>query len=135
MNTPRNIIAIDRIQAGSIIGLRKISESCVAVSPSTPWVSIPIRVPARLTISDKIEDGVRLYTAQLVFHTCEDPENVGRKVYRCKAADGSYYLIGSNERPYPVSNVTDNHPDNMTDSQLYEITVSYTSNAKIPCIQ
>lgn len=135
MNTPRNIIAIDRIQAGAIIGLRKISKSSVTVSSSTPWESVPIKVPARLTISDKIENGVRLYTAQLVFRTCEEPGDMERMVYRCKAADGKYYLIGTNDRPYPVSNQTDNHPDNMTDSQLYEVSVSYSSNGKIPYMQ
>ena len=135
MNTPRNIIAIDRVSALAIVGLRRLSDSCVTVSALTPWVGIPIRVPARLTISDKIEDGVRLYTAQLVFRTCEEPGDRGRNVYRCKTADGRYYLIGTNERPYPISTLTMNHPDNMTDSQLNEVTVNYTSAVKIPYIQ
>jgi hypothetical protein len=135
MNTPRNIIAIDRIQAGSIIGLRKIDESNVTVSSLTSWESIPIKVPARLTFSEKIEDGVRVYTAQLVFRTCEEPGDRRRMVYRCKTADGRYYLIGSNDRPYPVTTLTLNLPDNMTDSQLSEVTVNYTSAAKIPYIQ
>ena len=135
MNSPRNIIAIDRVSAGAIVGLRRLSASSLHVSSLTPWESIPIKVPARLTISEKIEDGVRIYTAQLVFRTCEEPGDRGRKVYRCKTADGRYYLIGSNERPYPVSTVTTNHPDNMTDNQLDEVTVSYTSSSKIPYIQ
>ena len=135
MNTPRNIIAIDRVSAGAIVGLRRLSVSSVQVSSITPWESIPIKVPARLTISDKIEDGVRVYTAQLIFRTCKELEDRGRKVYRCKAANGRYYLIGTNDRPYPISTVTQNHPDNMTDSQLDEVTVNYTSAAKIPYIQ
>lgn len=135
MNTPRNIIAIDRVSAGAIVGLRRLTASSVQVSALTHWESIPIRVPARLTISDKIEDGVRIYTAQLVFRTCEELGDTARKVYRCKTADGRYYLIGSNDRPYPVSTVTSNYPDNMTDNQLDEVTVSYTSSGKIPYIQ
>lgn len=135
MNSPRNIIAIDRLQAGGIIGLSRISKQCVSVSSSTPWESIAIKVPAKLTISEKIEDGVRLYTAQLVFRTCEEPGDRSRRVYRCKTADGSYYLIGTNDRPYPISTVNKNHPDNMTDNQLDEVTVSYTSATKIPFIQ
>ncbi len=135
MNSPRNIIAIDRLRAGEIIGLHKLSDSCVAVSSATPWVSIPIKVPAKLTVSEKIEEGVRLYTAQLVFRTCEEPGDRGRQVYRCKTADGRFYLIGTNDRPYPVSTVTTNHPDNMTDNQLDEVTVTWTSARKIPYIQ
>ena len=135
MNSPKNVIGIDRLQSGSIVGLRKLSASCVSISSVNSWVNIPIKVPARLTISDKIEDGVRLHAAQLIFRTCEEPHEIERMVYRCKTADGRYYLIGNNERPYPVTTVNDNHPDNMTDSQLYEVTVNYTSAGKIPYIQ
>lgn len=135
MNTPRNIIAVDRLRAGDIVGLRQASATSVHVSTATAWENIPIKVPARLTISDKIEDGVRLHAAQLIFRTCEEPHEIERMVYRCKTADGRYYLIGNNERPYPVTTVNDNHPDNMTDSQLYEVTVNYTSAGKIPYIQ
>lgn len=135
MNSPKNVIGIDRLQSGSIIGLRKLSMSCVSVSSVNSWKSIPIKVPARLTISDKIDDGVRLYTAQLVFRTCEEPIDIERMVYRCKTADGRYYLIGNNDRPYPVTTVNDTHPDNMRDSQLYEVNVNYTSACKIPYIQ
>lgn len=135
MNTPRNIVAVDRLRAGGIIGLRQASATSVHVSTATPWENIPIKIPARLTISDKIEDGVRLHAAQLVFRTCEEPHDIERMVYRCKTADGRYYLIGNNERPYPVTTVNDNHPDNMTDSQLYEVTVNYTSAGKISYIQ
>lgn len=135
MNSPRNIIAIDRVSAGAIVGLRRLSASSVQVSVLTPWESIPIKVPARLAISDKIEDGVRIYTAQLVFRTCEDPGSRGRKVYRCKTADGRYYLIGTNDRPYPITTLAMSLPDNMTDNQLDEVTVNYTSSDKIPYIQ
>ncbi len=135
MNSPKNVIGIDRLQSGSIVGLRKLSMSCVSVSSVNSWESIPIKVPARLTISDKIDDGVRLYTAQLVFRTCEEPIDIERMVYRCKTADGRYYLIGNNDRPYPVTTVNDTHPDNMRDSQLYEVNVNYTSACKIPYIQ
>ena len=134
MNSPKNVIGIDRLQSGSIVGLRKLSSSSVAISSSNSWKNIPIKVPARLTISDKVDDGVRLHNAQLVFRTCDEPQEIERMVYRCKTADGRYYLIGNNERPYPVTTVNDNHPDNMTDSQLYEVTVNYTSVGKIPYI-
>ena len=135
MNSPKNVIGIDRLQSGSIVGLRKLSSTSVAISSSNSWKNIPIKVPARLTISDKVDDGVRLHTAQLVFRTCDEPQEIERMVYRCKTADGKYFLIGNNDRPYPVTTVNDNHPDNMTDSQLYEVTVNYTSAEKIPYIQ
>ena len=134
MNTPRNIIAIDRVPVFSLLGFQRTGVNSVKLDANTPWQSLSIKVPARLTISDKIDDGVRIYTAQLVFRSCEELNDLGRWAYRCKTADGKFYLVGTDERPYPVGNVTTNHPDNMTDNQLSEVTVSYTSGSPIPYI-
>lgn len=134
MNTLRSIIAIDRIPVNSITGFIRVGSSEVRVGNDIPWESISIRVPARLTVSDKIEDGVRLHTAQLVFHACDWEGGSGRWAYRCHMADGSSILIGTPERPYPVTTSTENHPDNMTDSQLDEVAVSWTSPDEIPYI-
>lgn len=135
MKNPRNIIAIDRVHVDSLIGFGRISTSRVMVSSSISWKEIAIQIPARLTISDKIEDGVRIHTAQLVFRTCEEVDTRERQVYRCKTADGRYYLIGTDSRPYPVTTVSEPHPDNMTDSQLNEVTVTYQSAQRIPLVQ
>lgn len=123
MNKIRNIVAVDRMPVAAL-----------QAADDTYWQSIRIKVPARLTLSDKIEDGVRMYSAKLVFRTCEDLESVERQAYLCRAADGSEYVIGCTGRPYPITTITDDHPDNMTDSQLYEVTVNYTSPYKIPVI-
>lgn len=134
MNTARNVIAIDRVPATSLLGYQRTGVNSVNLDANTPWQSLSVKVPARLTISDKIDDGVRLHTAQLVFRSCEDITDLGRWAYRCKTADGKYYLIGTDERPYPVGTCTTNHPDNMTDNQLCEVTVTYTSAEQIPYI-
>ena len=134
MNTPRNIIAIDRVPASSLLGYQRTGVKSVKVDNNTLWQSLSVKVPARLTISDKIDNGVRIYTAQLVFRSCEELTDLARWAYRCKTADGKFYLIGTDERPYPVGTVTTNHPDNMTDNQLSEVTVNYTSGNPIPYI-
>ena len=134
MNSPRNVIAIDRIPVSSLLGFQRVGTNSVKLNSEIPWQSLSIKVPARLTISDKIDNGMRIYTAQLVFRSCEEVSDLGRWAYRCKTADGKYYLIGTDERPYPVGTVTTNHPDNMTDNQLSEVTVIYTSGNPIPYI-
>lgn len=120
MNTTRLITAVDRVSAKNF-----------PASDATPWIGLGIKVPAKLTISDKIDNGVRMYTAKLVFRTCERPAEVDRQVYRCHCADGFLYLIGSAGRPYTITTVTDDHPDNFTDSQLYEVTVNWTTPYEI----
>ncbi len=135
MNTIKNIVSIDMLNAEKLLGLRKMSSSCIRLSSATPWQAVAIKIPAKLTISEKVVNLARVFNAQLVFKTCEEIEDRRRKVFRCKTADGRYYLIGGNERPYPITTVTEVHPDNMVDSQLNEVTVSYDSVTKIPYIQ
>ena len=134
MNRIRNVIEIDRVPVSSLIGFTRKNTSTIILGAGIDWKSLPIKVPARLSVSDKIEDGVRLHTAQLVFRTCEEIGDLGRWAYRCRMADGQYLLIGTPERPYPVATVTKNHPDNMTDSQLDEVTVKWVSSLRIPYI-
>lgn len=130
-----NIISIDRTPVGSLLGLRRVGAASVSLSANTPWERLDIRVPARLTVTDKIEEGVRMHTAQLVFRTCADVDRRERMAYRATSADGRQYLIGSDRRPYPVATVSENHPDNMADNMLPEVTVSYTSVQRPPSIE
>ena len=134
MKKIHNIIRIDRVRVSSITSYARLSEKSAKVGSDTPWSVIPIKVPAKLSISDKIEDGVRLHTAQLVFRTCEDTGDLEHLAYRCHTIDGHCLLIGTPERPYPVGTAIQNHPDNMTDSQLDEVIVNWTSSQKIPHI-
>lgn len=134
MNKTRNIIAVYRVSADSMSETPRVDTDGVHVSPSIPFQKIDIRVPARLTVTDKIDNGVRMYNAQLVFKTCEEISDRERIVYICKASNGNQYLIGTKDRPYPVTTVNEPHPDNMTDSQLNEVTVNWTSSKKIPYI-
>lgn len=124
MRIYKNIVSVARIDAKSLI-----------IDSGEKYHEIPIKIPAKLIISDKIEDKVRMYTAQLSFRTCEEMEHIERQAYLCKTVNGKYYVIGSAERPYPITTVTDNHPDNLADSQLYEVTVNYTSSKKISYIE
>ena len=134
MSKPRNIIAIDRVSVDDIVGYERIGVEEVSVGSGTVWESMNIKIPARLSISEKVEDGVRFHTAQLTFKTCDAGSNTKRFAYRCRTADGQIILIGKPGRPYPVTNVGREHPDNMGDSQLEEVSVKWTNEARIPYI-
>jgi len=90
-------------------------------------------VPAGLDISDKLEAGQRVYSAKLSFSSMEEfPRE--RVIYKATTADGKQYLIGTHERPYPVTSMVEPHPDKITDNQLFEVSVTYNSAFPIPYI-
>ncbi len=128
------ITAIDRIPVTSLVGMSRVSKTGVKLPYGINWQPLAIKPHAQLSISDKVEDKNTVWTVKLVFKTCEEFGDRGRWAYRCKLVDGSYRLIGTDERPYPVASVLENMPENVTDNQLNEVTVNWQSAHFIPYI-
>lgn len=128
------ITAIDRIPVTSLVGMSRVSKTGVKLPYGINWQPIAIKPHAQLSISDKVEDKNTVWTVKLVFKTCEEFGDRGRWAYRCKLVDGSYRMIGTDERPYPVASVLENMPENVTDNQLNEVTVNWQSAHFIPYI-
>ena len=129
------ITAIDRIPVTSLVGMSRVSKTGVKLPYGINWQPLAIKPHAQLSISDKVEDKNTVWTVKLVFKTCEEFGDRGRWAYRCKLVDGSYRLIGTDERPYPVASVLENMPDNVTENQLNEVTVNWQSAHFIPYIK
>ena len=128
------ITAIDRIPVTSLVGMSRVSKTGVKLPYGINWQPLAIKPHAQLSISDKVEDKNTVWTVKLVFKTCEEFGDRGRWAYRCKLVDGSYRMIGTDERPYPVASVLENMPENVTDNQLNEVTVNWQSAHFIPYI-
>lgn len=128
------ITAIDRIPVTSLVGMSRVSNTGVKLPYGINWQPLAIKPHAQLSISDKVEDKNTVWTVKLVFKTCEEFGDRGRWAYRCKLVNGSYRLIGTDERPYPVASVLENMPENVTENQLNEVTVNWQSAHFIPYI-
>lgn len=128
------ITAVDRVPVTSLSGMKCISKTGVRLPPGISWEPIAIKPHAMLTVTDKVEDRNTVWSAKLVFKTCEEFGDRDRWAYRCRLLDGRYRLIGSDERPYPIASVQENIPENVTDNQLNEVTVNWQSARFIPYI-
>lgn len=128
------ITAVDRTPVTSLQGMLRISKTDVRLPGGISWQPIAIKPHAQLSISDNVENGNTVWTAKLVFKTCEEFGDRGRWAFRCRLLDGRYRLIGSDERPYPVASVLENMPEKVTDNQLNEVTVNWQSARFIPYI-
>ena len=85
-------------------------------------------------IINKVEAGNSVWQTELTFRTCEKLDTRGHWAYRVKLANGEVRLIGGHQRPYPVTTIKESMPDNMTDSQLLEVSVTLNSREQIPVI-
>lgn len=129
------VTAVDRVPVTSLQGMTRISKTSVRLPSGISWEPLTIKPHAQLTISDKVEDKNRIWTAKLSFKTCEELRDLELYAYRCRLSNGQYRLIGNDERPYPVTSVAESMPENITDNQLNEVTVNWSSPRFIPNIQ
>lgn len=132
-----NIISISSVPSQLITGFRRTSETDAVISKDVTFTPVEhIKRPAQLVISDKMENGNRIYTAKLTFQTCvEWMPNPDRLAFLCRSIDGVYYLIGTDERPYPIVTQQRVHPKDSSESQLTEVSVAYSSPQICPIIK
>lgn len=128
------ITAVERTPVESLIGMVRISKTSVRLPNGVSWLPVKIKPHAQLTISDKVEDKNTVWSAKLILKTCEDLVDNDRFAYRCRLQDGSYRLIGSAERPYPIASMGETMPEAITENQLNEVTISWQSCCFIPLI-
>ena len=129
------VTAVERTPVTSLQGMKFISKTTAQLPSGISWQPLEIKPHAQLTISDKVENKNNIWTAKLVFKTCQEFVDRDRWAYRCRLLDGRYRLIGTDERPYPVASVSENRPENVTENQLNEVTVNYLSARFIPYIE
>ena len=134
MKQIRIVTKVERTPVRNLVGLTRISETEVRLPSEISWETLSIKPHAQLSIVDKQEDKNTVWDAKLVFKTCEDFSKRKRWAYRCLLSNGQCRLIGADDRPYPVTSVNENMPENVTENQLSEFTVSWKSPRFIPVI-
>lgn len=127
------VTSVERILSNDIPFLSQVGKT-VRITDPLPWIPVEIKPHASLTISRKKEENVWIWEAKLMFKTCEDIDVNGRWVYKCGLIDGSFLLVGSKERPYAMASVVDSMPENVTENQLVEVTVSWLRTRPVPRI-
>lgn len=120
-----NVVAVYRIQCSDV--------DRVSTDPYFNFGDDLISVvPAKLSINNKVIDKNRLWEYQLVFRTCQDLNLIGHWAYILKLANGKWMILGTSQRPYPVAVSSKTLPENLSDSQLWEVTVTWSNSSKAP---
>lgn len=105
-----------------------------SIPGSDKWPKVKCQRPAKLEITDKLEDGVRLYTHKLTLRLPDDLDTSVPYAYLVTDLESNKYLIGVGDRPYPIINMSDIHPDSLGSSTFIEATIQWTYTRKAPKI-
>lgn len=97
-----------------------------------PWRTLPIVGLAALETSEEMENGVRLHTTRLsatLEETFVFPERP--VAFLASSVNGSRFLIGTAQRPFPLVNQNSVLPSNSTENCITELVVTLSSNFSI----
>ena len=120
-----NVIAVYRVQCSDV--------DRVHTDPYFDFGSeLNTIVPAKLSINNKVVDKNILWEYKLDFRSCQDLQVDGHWAYVLKLANGKWLTLGTKDRPYPVTVSSKLLPDNLSDSQLWEVSVSWSNKAQAP---
>ncbi len=106
-----------------------------SIPGSGKWPKVKCQKPAKLEITDKLEDGVRLYTHKLTLRLPDDDLDTSVPyAYLVTDLESNKYLIGVGDRPYPIINMSDIHPDSLGSSTFVEAVIQWIYTRKAPKI-
>lgn len=120
-----NVIAVYRVQCSDVD--RVDTDPYFDFGPELNTI-----VPAKLSINNKVVDKNVLWEYKLDFRSCQDLQVDGHWAYVLKLANGKWLTLGTKDRPYPVTVSSKLLPDNLSDSQLWEVSVSWSNKAQAP---
>lgn len=79
------------------------AQSQALVREPIPWQEIPLVGLASLEVTDKVENGVRIYTSKLTATLCKPFLHPKRpSAFRLTDVQGKQYLLGTAQSPYPL---------------------------------
>lgn len=89
---------------------------------------IPVQPFPKLEISDKKEEGQRIYTAKLTLKTTDDTlPSLDRKVFYALDINDMVWILGSQTRPYPIVTKSVSLPESAQDNQLNSFQIVYST--------
>lgn len=128
----RNVIAVHRIQCLALADVQVLTMADLVDMIVEHGEAVRIVTPAKLTINNKVVDKNMLWDYSLVFKSYGQLTVRGHWVYALGLADGSWMVVGSKKRPYPITTSSLVLPDNLSDSQLLEVTVTWQDCTELP---
>ena len=99
-----------------------------------PYQKIEIVGLAELEVSDSVDNGVRVWTSKLAaVLPCRLPTPANPVSLRLTATDGTRYILGLSNRPYPTITFSDKHPSGL--EQPCSCVMNAVLKGPIPALQ
>lgn len=96
------------------------------VSPLVTFHSYCLVGLGKCEVQYKIEGGQDLYETKVTFFVTDKPERFNRFLcFRITTVSREQYLIGINNRPFPLMTWKEINPSSVSERKGYEVTITY----------
>ena len=129
MNKVFSVVRVERCKA-SFVRMKQFDGQAILTSHQFEDIE-SMRVPAELSISEEIEDKEKVFTSELNFQCCHEIGHAGTWAYRITLADGTRYVMGSSERPFPITSMS-RTMGAVNSSQVPSYNILFKSNKPLP---
>lgn len=121
-----NIKSIEYIETRLLTNITLIHGAGVMLNYWRNFQQLQLIGLGKLECNSKVENGSKLFTTTLSANLAERFDPRARALaFLVTCVDGSRFLVGTDERPYPIVNTSATMPDRPSDSSLHGITVEY----------
>lgn len=122
-----NIVELSAIETNSLRNITVIPGVGVRLGSNTSDRPLLLSGLAQGEVSSTIENKSRVYKTSVSARLREHFDPSGKSlVFLARCANGDRFLIGTNEKPYPMVTVTDSLPGNHSDPSGCNLTIELT---------
>lgn len=123
-----HIKKIEYIEARYLADIVVVKNNSVLLRKWRNWQVLPTLDLSSLTSSTKVVDRETIFSLKLSCELCAGFSVAGRNLcYRLTTVDGHCFLMGTNERPFVITNVEDNYPSAITQKSVTKLTAEYSN--------
>lgn len=116
------------IEAKHLINSTILDNSSVLLEVYRPFESLDTIGLSAVESSDKIENKVRIYSSKLTALIPERLEIGNKKMcFRVTTVSGEQFLIGTDQRPFPIVTFSENYPNSVSTKCGCTMTVTYSN--------
>ena len=121
-----HIIRIEEIDTSKLYDMEVLGPHLCRLKSNVNFKKINICGLVEVTEEDNYENNEQTWTTTIKY-TTKDKKTKGnrRKAYRLTSVDGTVFIVGTYERPYPVEKESNPYPSKETGSTLRTVTVTW----------
>jgi hypothetical protein len=113
--------------AENLAGAKVLPNDEIVIPKETEWEDLPLVRNVKVSVTDKISSNERIYTSTISFVIGKSSKiKKKRMTLMLQAVNGEKYIVGINERPFPVITTTEDRAEATSTANKTTVNITWT---------